>query len=662
MTAIAAVGVGFGAGSLRPRITGLEAETGPTSEPMAVTLLANSNWETSERTNDLLAPLPFSTFEEAAERLAALLEAHDRLGAITFSPPLEREKLLDEIGEILSLASEAELVAFLASYEPEVKRHPVLEIAYTRLAGFSPSRAAAHWMRESVEGSDAGLLPIIREWEDRDPAEVELWIQSLEIDDLRNAALQRLLLERAETDPEGTLSRLHEVNPEQGFEVAAAAGKSLDLAKLQGIADSLFAKLDEENDSVPLPLAGFLSAWISREPAVMMEWLLSQDTDRMGPIALTGALSEFGREDPAGFFNLVSTELADHPSLGRVAGMAWWDWLAKDGGETAAMKWLGEHGELASGFEESYMGELYVGGYYRLQGYDWHPERTGRILAALSEIPDSPFIDSFSLGFLSTLSESDPKSVLDFAMTHLPAGSESDAVIAAAADRWAERGDPEEVIRWTLSHLKDESTQKRAIQSTMGSWAWRNPREAAEFAMDLPESAQETAMKAVGDYWPDTDPEGLLSFLGSAPKGSAVAALTESAFSSFGWKKGTSRFVPLAMEIPNESLRHDAMRGLFDSWTKLNVVESAEAIRGLPEGPLRDSAITGFNRSATSRRPELAFEMAARISVAAARDRELISQGREWLKKNPTAAESAIRNSPVVPGNVKVEIFKESSR
>ncbi len=654
---IAALGIGFGVGSLREARQNAAREENRTIKATAITFLGDASRGQSEKGGGLLDPIPFATYAEARERLADLMEANARLRGIHFPPPLESAKILDEIGQILALAGEEELVAFIEGCKLDVGSVPILEIAYGALARHSPPRAAALWLERWDKGSDAGLLPLIQEWEARRPREVEAWIEGLGNETLKSAALQRLLLQRAGDDPEGVLSRLAEIGPgEEGHLVAAALGKSLDLARMPQVAEELLAAGGEENSSTHL--AGLLSAWGAREPGAMWEWLLAQDTDFIGPVALTGALSALAEADPEGFFGRATPELGDHPSLRRVAGMAWWKWLAQNGGETAAIRWLGEHGDLASGFEESSMGELYASGYYRHLGFDWHPQRTERILAALAEIPDSPFKSSFSQEFLKILSHSQPKAVLDYALAHLPVGSQTDDTIAAAAGRWAATGDAKATVDWCLGQLQSESTRTRALRAGMRAWASEDPRSAAEFAMGLEEKERETALRGIVSHWPNSDPEGLLSFLHRASDADAVSILTQTSFRALGRGKGNSRYLSNALEMPEGTMRHDAVRGLFEGWAAADVEEGAGAIQRVPEGPLRDSAILGLNPRASSKNPKLAFELAGRISAAATRNKELVARGRAWLGKDRKAAESAIRTHPSIPDTVKAEIFK----
>lgn len=654
----AALGIGFAAGSLRPIRPALDRAANPTDAPAAITFLGQGRPKPSETHGDLLDPLPFSTYTEAKERLASLVEASARLSGIHFAPPLESAKILDEIGQILALADEGELTAFIEGCRLEVDSMAVLELAYEALARHSPPRAAALWLEKWIPGTDVGLRPLIREWEARSPREVEAWIAALEDEPLRSGALQRLLLLRAETDPEGTLSRLAEVNPREAYEVAAALGKSLDLAKMARTAEDLLAKPSDAGSEEAHRLAGLLSAWGAREPEAMWKWLLAQDTDAIGPNALTGALSGLAKEDPEGFFGRITSELGAHPSLRKVAGEAWWEWLAKDGGETAAIRWLGEHGELASGFEESFLGELYTGGYHRLHGYDWHPQRTERILAALAEVPDTPFKASFSQGFLEILSHSQAKAVLDYAMEHLPLGERTDSILAMVVGRWASSGEAEAVVRWCLEHFEAEGIRIRALQAGIEAWTNEAPRSATAFAMDLPEKEREAALRRIASYWPDQNPEDLLSFLHAAPDAEAVTPLTWNSFRSFGRSKGNARYLTKALDLPDGTMRHDAVRGLFEGWAAANPEEGAEAIRKVPAGPLRDSAILGLIPRTTSRNPELAFGLATRISVAATRDKELVARGRDWMKNNRNATERAIRADPSISDAVKAEIFK----
>lgn len=110
--------------------------------------------------------------------------------------------------------------------------------------------------------------------------------------------------------------------------------------------------------------------------------------------------------------------------------------------------------------------------------------------------------------------------------------------------------------------------------------------------------------------------------------------------------------------MPPGRMRHDAMRGLFGGWALSDADAGAAAIEKVPEGTLRDAAIQGFNGFAISRNPNLAIDLASRISVASTRDKELITRGRYWIRTDRKAAEAAIRAHTGIPDPVKAEIFK----
>jgi len=100
----------------------------PTAGPVSVDPLRQS-----------LGIISFQRFSDTRERLTDLLDTLDHK---RFLDSLGWERLLDEVEQILSLASEAELVEFLTGRRFSRETVHLAEIAYGALARISPERAA----------------------------------------------------------------------------------------------------------------------------------------------------------------------------------------------------------------------------------------------------------------------------------------------------------------------------------------------------------------------------------------------------------------------------------------------------------------------------------------------------------------------------------------
>jgi hypothetical protein len=650
VTAFAAVSIGFGAGSWQSYRTDREGSEGD-GKVEAVTFLGRAR--TTEGAASATTGLSFSTFAEAKPQLELLVSAYQ--GLTIYQPhvnPVEGERMLQEIERILALADETQLVDFIKRIEPSGNAESLFEIFFGALARRSPTEAIQTglevWPKDLEDYP--GLHAVLREWEQRDSAAAERWIESLSEGSLKTAAHVTFLTVKAGTNPALAVARLEEIDPKKGSGFAAILGNTLDLAACPEIAEKILAMRPQQGSPAEM-LAAFLSSWGDRDPDPMMDWLLSQDLESLGSDLVRQALLPLASADPKGFLEKLTPSLSKQPALRESAGQAWWGWIAMDGGETGAIEWLGENVASASDFLQGFVASVYS------RSVDWSPQRTERILATLGTLPQNDEFNSFSHGFLAILSNHQPKLVLDYAMDRLPLGSRTDQTIAGAVGHWA-KSDPESAIRWSLENLESPGSKSTAVRFAISSWGEKDPHAAAAMVLTLPEKERGNAFWSLGLQWAEQDPEGVISFLKNSPDPTVISSLTENSFRRFSEVHQGGDYVGEALAMPPGKMRHDAVRGLFSGWALSDTTGGVAAMEKIPEGTLRDAAIQGFNGFAIRSDPKLAIDLATKISVPATRERELLNRARSWLKEDRASAEASIRANPAIPETVKAELFK----
>lgn len=648
MIAVAAVVTGFGAGSWQSYHKHRDSSevNGPVE---AATFLGGAPASPKQAAASPGTPADFASFREAAARLNTLISEFEKLTlSERYQVPVRGERLLQEIERHLGLAKQGELVQWIKRLERSRDVNGVLSVAIGVLAKRSPEVAAQTYLGlEPIPARfvyDDSLLTLVRVWESKDSAAVERWIEGLGDEPLKKKALAAFLTVKAGTDPDFALSKIDGGDPDLEFDTVAL-GLTLDLGRCPEAASKL---LGANAQKTLLP--DFLSAWGTRDAEAMMAWLFAQDLESLGADVVQQSLDSQIIKDPKAFLESLSPTLADMPVLHRSAGRAWWAWITTEGEEEKAIEWLRENSASATGFGSWEIADRFA------NQEEWTTERTGRVLAALATLPPSDSLTAFSQDFLERLSRYQAKAVVEFAVDHLPLGSKSDMTLSQAVGNWAEK-EPEAAVRWSLEHIESAEARSTALRFSFSHWSKEDPQGAAKLALTLPEKERNSAFSGM-DSWAETDPSGAMSFLKSTSDAAAVTSLTQGTFRQFSEKRSGAQYLPEALAMPPGRMRHDAMRGLFSGWALADADAGAAALDKVPEGTLRDAAIQGFNGFAIRSNPKLAIDLAARISVATTRDKELISRGRYWLGRDRGTAEASIRAHAGIPDSVKAEIFK----
>lgn len=432
VSALAALGIGFGVGVWAPTEPSEGREGGAAEGGNAITFEGkpSAGSDSSDSLRQALGLISYQRFSDARDRLEELWSDLKAAGSSLHRDVLGHERKLDEVEQILFLASEAELVEFLTGRRFSIGMTSLAEIAYGALARISPEKAAAVWRSERDEVSAyPGLKSVMREWVKLDPTAAERWVDGFESEEDGEIPRMVLLTVKAKLHPEMVVASLDDERI-LSSDAALLLGESLALEKMEETADR-FLVTRNDGSSLSESLPYFLSTWGCRDPLGATTWFLSTDLRDFDEQEVTTALGMAVTKDPSGILQLLSPELTAHPQLHKVARQAWWAWIAEEGNEVAGIEWIAQHAEAAAQF-----GRPDILG-YNPSAADWTPDRVGRVLTALRNVAPSGSLDRFTQLFVAQLSSFQPKVVLPYATKLLPPGAESDRVIARAIAIWA---------------------------------------------------------------------------------------------------------------------------------------------------------------------------------------------------------------------------------
>lgn len=558
-----------------------------------------------------------------------------------------------ELETIFALATRDDLIAWFAEDGTAEAGSAALEAAYARLASLSLDDAIGIWTDQFRRTKKIdGVSGLVRAWAEMDPTGAEAWMMHLTDTKSRNAARFALLDTVLETSPDLVERHLVEhgltVGSFQIFEstsLVSRLAKVVAPEKLVILADRFLAE-KRGNWEYQNQLTALLKVWGERDTPAMMAWLLAQPPGQFQDHLVPQLVRELAEKDPAAFLSQIAPSLAGNETMAKMAGQAWVKWLAKDSG-SEAMRWFQTHGASMK-LDESML----------WRDRSWSSGEAQRVLDLLTDLPDDENRRVLSKAALNQLSEVDPKVALERASALLPAGHDTDLFIASTLSNLAGKGDPSGALAWAVENLKDGQGKNDAVRFVMSSWADSNPLEAAEHARNLPEKLRAEAYSGIAYRWAERAPGQFLEYLEKASEPASVAPLARHAFWKMGYDHGGENFVSKALALPNDTMRKQAIEGLFGGWSQANLESSATALDTMERGELRDLAVVQFVENARWADREAAMTWAFEVSDAAKQRATVLDQGRRWLNADREAATKWIQSSATLPEEWREELLK----
>lgn len=558
-----------------------------------------------------------------------------------------------ELEAIFARATREDLIAWFAEDGTAEVGTAALEAAYARLASLSRDEAIGIWTDQFRRTKKIdGVSGLVRAWAGMDPTGAEAWMMLLSDTKARNAARFALLDTVLETSPDLVERHLVEhgltVGNFQLFESTALVSRLAKVVppeKLVILADRFLAE-NRGNWEYQNQLTALLKVWGERDTPAMMAWLLAQPPGQFQDHLVPQLVQELTEKDPAAFLTQIGPSLAGNETMAKMAGQAWVKWLAKDSG-SEAMRWFQTHGASVK-LDENML----------WRDRSWSSEDTQRVLALLTDLPDGENKKVLSKAVLNQLSQTDPKTALGYASSTLPGGHDTDLFIANTLSRLAQNGDPSGALAWAVENLKEGQGKNDAVRFVMSSWAYANPLEAAEQAQSLPEKLRAEAYSGLAHEWAERAPEQLLDYLEKTSDPTSAAPLARNAFWKMGYDHGGENFIAKALALPNETMRKQAIEGLFGGWSQANLESSAKALDTMERGELRDLAVVQFVENARWADREAAITWAFEVSDAAKQRATVLDQGRRWLNADRETATKWIQSSETLPEEWRAELLK----
>jgi hypothetical protein len=607
---------------------------------------AVSDSETSIASQALRDPRTGATFVESRERLIDLARSAMKVGGVLYI--LERRRHGHshlEIERIFALASQEDLIAFFA--EENVTDDPIiLSAAFGRFAALSPEVSVSVWQdlfRRT--GRPDGVHGLVGAWAQLDSSAAELWVDSLEDSKIRNEALAALFTAVVEIDPalvERRITDLEEI--EVSMDLISRLGWQLEPTRFSALATRILAE-KRGNWSNQNQLAALLEVWAERDSTAMFAWILDQPAGGIRDHVVSRVAEAGATADPAAFVRAIGPSLDQNPALAEMAGKAWMTWLAGGGDDDAAMAWFQSHGAKMKVPMRN----------------NWYPagKAAERVLERLSTLPVDELTRDFTRMVLDGLAMSDPESALRHALERMPEGREREVFLTSTVHNIAQRGDPGGALEWAVANLPAGQGQIDAVGAAMRVWAGNQPRLAVDRAMKLPASLRDWALGTVAYEWSQRSPDQVAAYLTGVSDPAAKKMLARNAYFQFGFRHGGESYLGQTLVLPDETIKAEAVRALFDGWSQANLETSGAALKSIDPGPLRDGAIEEFvgNAARTDRVAALAWSL--EIENPEKRREVTMQQSRYWLFSDREAATRWIESSEDLPAEWKAELLKK---
>lgn len=229
-------------------------------------------------------------------------------------------------------------------------------------------------------------------------------------------------------------------------------------------------------------------------------------------------------------------------------------------------------------------------------------------------------------GAVSSWSDSDPQAAAQFASS-IESYYERHRVLEVAARRWATQ-DTAAAVEWAQS-LPDEDRQ-RATRSILREVAERDPNHAAAIYQGL------TAT-------PTAETQGTHDYRRMAEEIASVWS-SSSPREAADWAVG----LPEAGEV-----RRSAVRSVADHWLRIDGAAAGEWILQLPEGATRDAAAERVVRTTVRSDPAVAFEWANSLSDEGHRTGLIRDVLRGWSAVDAASARAALGKANLSPQQLR---------
>ncbi len=242
----------------------------------------------------------------------------------------------------------------------------------------------------------------------------------------------------------------------------------------------------------------------------------------------------------------------------------------------------------------------------------------------------------FHRGLFGVWSEVDPESALAHAKRNFNPGLMQSELIGLVVNKWA-ADDPQDARVWTEQNLSGP-LREQALTDLMVGWTRRNPDLASKWVIES-RSATQPLLSAVGTTWAEQEPKEAAEWAMDIPyassrRAAAVAVAVE--WARQDPQEAAEFFSEVASASEPEGL--DLATVIADVWGTSDPASTAEWVATLPDGAIRDQAAGTLATVWATRDIEAAVQWAATIGDDSMRGQVIAHLGTTWGALEPDRA------------------------
>ncbi len=264
-----------------------------------------------------------------------------------------------------------------------------------------------------------------------------------------------------------------------------------------------------------------------------------------------------------------------------------------------------------------------------------------KALAILQEMPSEARGYNFQTVF-GTWAQSDAPGAAAKVMD-LPKGANRDGAIRSVASNWAQ-SNPSDAFAWAKD-MQEKSQQTAAMQTIMSQWAAADSTGARTAALALPTGElRNNAVSTLISQIAGRSPDEAKALLDELPEGSARSAGVSALINSLA-QADPKAAAELVTQMPTDRRKGDAVTNVAMRYSRSDT-PSALAWAETLTGDQRNSAFSGIAYTWTQQDPKAAFDYYAKHEIMAADGYMVNQALRNWAQSDSTEALAWARTLP----------------
>jgi hypothetical protein len=242
----------------------------------------------------------------------------------------------------------------------------------------------------------------------------------------------------------------------------------------------------------------------------------------------------------------------------------------------------------------------------------WASEQPESAMAWVEGLTNEKERNDFTRGLVHGLAQRDVQNATAYVLKLSEGGNERAAEYMGAIARQQLSQGVDSAVLWSDS-LPDGPIKGNALHTIANEFVRQDPEEAAEWISQYAE--HDFAMRAlseISEEWAEDEPAAAIQWVTTLPEGSG---------------------------------RSHAMGEAVSEWAQQDPTEAGDFINTLPQGNERDFALSSYARRVGYEEPAIALEWAQTISSPEIRNRTVVRNVHDWMRRQPQEANAWIQNA-----------------